>query len=45
MEAEAHALVVSAEGEPAEARFFRAGIVGLATELANGNNGSVDVRS
>jgi hypothetical protein len=45
MEAEAHPLVVSAEGKPAEARFFRAGIVGVATELANSDNGGVDVRN
>jgi hypothetical protein len=43
MEAEAHALVVSAEGEPAEARFFRAGLVGMATEFADGVYGGVDV--
>jgi hypothetical protein len=45
MEAEAHALVVSAEGKPAEAWFFRAGIVRMATELANGDYGSDDVRN
>jgi hypothetical protein len=44
VEAEAHALVVSAEGEPAESWFLRARIVSLATELADGDYGGGDVR-
>lgn len=43
VKAEAYFLVVSAEGKPTEAWFFRAGIVGLATEPADGGYGEVDV--
>jgi hypothetical protein len=42
-EAKAHALVVSAEAEPPEARFLRAGVVGLSSEPADGSDGGVDV--
>jgi hypothetical protein len=43
MEAEAYALVVAAEGKAPEVRFFWAGVVGVATEFADGDHGGVDV--
>lgn len=43
MQPESHPLVVLAEGETSEARFFRTGILCLTAEFANGQDGRVDI--
>ncbi|SLD21704.1 Uncharacterised protein [Mycobacteroides abscessus subsp. bolletii] len=45
MQPEPHALVVSAECEPAKARLLRPGVLGFAAEFADGHDCGVNVRN